>query len=360
MRSVKNKKSLHVALAAFMALSTLTTLGFVQEVSAATAALGEVYVRFDRMKVSTATTGTVCAKPSATNLATTDAKVVVTLPTGYTLGAFGTFTVNTTSTNMAWPTGGTAWPGITAPTGSGDISGQSVTFASSDLSSSSTLYCFNWTNSGAVSEPSSANPNLIGSVTTKDGSSVTIDTAQYATAAILDDQVVVTATVPPAFAFSLNANVDNFGTLTAATVTPSPTPVVARVDTNAKNGWMMMAKDSNAGLTSANASYTIPSNCSSGAGSNSTLSTSTEAYNLGITTAQTSGSQTPAATAVFLGGSLGKGGGLCSSNLQTIASSTGTANNATVTMTNNVNVIGSTPAATDYTDTITVVGAGLF
>jgi len=57
MRSVKNKKSLHVALAAFMALSTLTTLGFVQEVSAATAALGEVYVRFDRMKVSTATTG---------------------------------------------------------------------------------------------------------------------------------------------------------------------------------------------------------------------------------------------------------------------------------------------------------------
>ncbi|MEJ0073528.1 MAG: hypothetical protein WDN27_05655 [Candidatus Saccharibacteria bacterium] len=40
--------------------------------------------------------------------------------------------------------------------------------------------------------------------------------------------------------------------------------------------------------------------------------------------------------------------------------STGTANNAVVTLTNNVNVVGSTPAATDYTDTITVVGAGLF
>jgi hypothetical protein len=78
-----------------------------------------------------------------------------------------------------------------------------------------------------------------------------------------------------------------------------------------------------------------------------------------VTVAQTSGSQTPAATAGFLGGSLGKGGGL-NTSLAAITTSTGTANNAVLTLNNNVAINGTTPAATDYADTLTFVAAGLF
>jgi hypothetical protein len=345
-------------LVALLLLAAVTVPVFMYHQNASAAALAQVFVRFDRMKISTGTTGTVCAKPAT--VASTEAKVTVTFPTGFTLGAFGTFTVNTTSTNMAWPTGGTAWPGITAPASAGDISGQAVTFASTDLASGTTLYCFNWTSATAVTEPSSANPTLSGSVTTKDSGSATIDTANFTTAAITDDQIVVTATVPSAFSFALSANTDALGTLSTGSVVPSPTPRTATVNTNAKNGWMVWAKDSNAGLTSSSASATIASNCSSGAGSNSTLSAGTAGYNTGVTTSKVGGTGTITVATPFVGGLLGKGGGLCSSNLQTLATSDGPTDTGVVTLTNNVAIAGSTAAATDYTDTITVVGAGLF
>jgi hypothetical protein len=350
-------KNIYIALAAFLAVSGLTSLVFVQQAHAA--ALGQVMVRFDRMATSTGTTGTVCAKPSST---ATEAKVVVTFPTGFTLGAFGTFTVNTTSTNMAWPSGAVAWLSLTAPASSGDISGQAVTFGSGDLTAG-TLYCFNWTSTSAVTEPSSTGSSELGSVTTQTSAPATIDTAQYSTATIANDQVQVTATVPTAFTFALSGNTDALNTLSTASITSSPTPRTATVNTNAKNGWIVWAKDTNAGLNSTTASYTIPTNCSSGAGSNTTLSAggSTEGYNTGVTKTQAGGSGTITLNAVFdnTSATSGKGGGLCT-NFQQLATSTGSADTAVLTMTNNVVIKGSTPAATDYTDTITVVGAGLF
>ena len=352
MLQIKNKRLIHLLLAAFMAVSSLTVLGLTQHAHADT--MGEVFVRFDRMATSAGTTGTVCAKPSVGQLASTEAKVAVTFPTGFTFGTYTTFTVDGT-TNLAWPTGGTAWPGITAPTGAGDIVGQTVTFASSDLSSSSTLYCFNWTSTSAVIEPSSANPDELGSITTKVSGGTTIDTGQFATATITNDQIVVTATVPVAFSFALSGNTDALGTLDRTLVKPSPTPRTATVNTNAKNGWMVWAKDLNTGLTSASASKTIASTTP---GSNSTLSSGTEGYNTGITSSLVGGASITVATP-FVGGSLGKGGGLDTS-LRTLASSTGVADTAVLTLTNNVAISGATAAATDYTDTITVVGAGLF
>jgi len=353
MRFTKNKKLLRVAVAAVTALSALTPLALSQVSHAAS--LSQVLVRFDRMQVSTATTGTVCAKPAST---ATEAKVVVAFPTGYTLGAFGTFTVGTT--NVAWPSGGTAWPGITAPTGAGDISGQAVTFASGDLTVG-TLYCFNWTNSAAVQVQSGASASNLGTVTTRTSAPADIDTAQYATASITNDQIVVTATVPSAFSFALSGNTDALGNLTTGSVSASPTPRTATVNTNAKNGWLVWAQSAltNGGLRSSTASYTIPSNCSSGTGTNSTLSAGTEGYNTGVTSTQGGGAGSITVATPFVGGSTGKGGGLCGA-LQTLASSNGTASNAVLTLTNNVAIAGSTPAASDYTDTITVVGAGLF
>lgn len=332
-------------LAAVFSAVILTPL-FISQLTQA-ASLQEVVMRFDRMKISTATTGTVCAKPAST---ATEADVQVTFPTGYTLGSAANFTVSTT--NLAWPTGGTAWPSITTAT---NVTGQVVTFPSGDLTAG-TLYCFNWTNSAAVTTKSSATSSNLGSVATRTSVPATIDSGEYATATITDDQIVVTATVPSTFSFALSGNTDALGTLGTGAVSSSPTPRTATVNTNAKNGWMVWAKDSNTGLTSASASKTIASTTP---GTNSTLSAGTEGYNTGVTNSQVGGSGTITVATPFVGNATGKGGGL-DTTLRSLASSNGTADTAVLTLTNNVAIAPTTAAATDYTDTITVVGAGLF
>ena len=345
MRLLTNTKTARVTAATIAGVSSLTILSLSQITHAAT--LAQVMVRFDRLQTSTATTGTVCANPTTT---ATEASVVVSFPTGYTLGTAGNFTVNTT--NISWPTGGTAWPSIATAT---TVSSQDVTFPSGDLTPG-TLYCFNWTNSAAVATSASATSTNIGSITTRTSTPTPIDTAQYATATITNDQIVVTATVPPAFSFALSGNTDPLGNLSSSTVTSSPTPRTATVNTNAKNGWTVWAKDSNTGLNSSAAAYTVGSTTP---GSNSTLSAGTEGYNTGVTSSQVNGTGTVTVATPFVGGSTGKGGGLDTS-LRGLATSTGTANTAVLTLTNNVAINGATPAANDYTDTITVIGAGLF
>lgn len=311
------------------------------------APLSQVEVRFDRMKISTATTGTVCVKPTTT---ATEANVQVTFPTGYTLGAAGSFTVDTT--NTAWPSGASAWPGIATAS---NVTGQVVTFASGDLTVG-TLYCFNWNNSAAVTVKSSATSSNTGTVTTQTSGPADIDSSSYATASISDDQVVVTASVPSVFSFALSGNTDPLGVLSTSSVSSSPTPRTATVNTNAKNGWSVWAKDSSTGLNSATTSTTIASTTP---GTNSTLVAGTTGYNTGVTSSQAGGAGTITVAAPFVGTGAGQGGGLDTS-LRTLASSNGTADTAVLTITNNVAIAPTVPAASDYTDTLTIIGAGLF
>jgi len=323
------------------------------------AGLNNAFVRFDRMKTSTATTGTVCARP--TTVASTEVDVQVTFPTGYTTSTTaGNWTVNTT--NLGWPTAVApitavaAWPGINTATAAVGASGGTVTFPSTDLASATTLYCFNWTNTAAVSVSAAATASNAGTITTRATGPAVIDTAGFSTASITDDQIVVTASVPQTFSFALSGNTDALGSLATGSVSASPTPRTATVNTNAKNGWYVWARDANTGLNSASAGATIASTTP---GSNSTLVSGTEGYNTGITQSQVGGTGTITVAVPFVGGSLGKGGGL-NTSLATIAQSNGTANTAVVTLTNNAAIASTTSAAADYTDTITVVGAGLF
>lgn len=309
--------------------------------------LGQSSVRFDRMQTSTATTGTVCAKPTST---ATEASVVVTFPTGYTLGIAATFTTNTT--NLAWPTGGTAWPSIATAT---NVTSQAVTFPSGDLTVG-TLYCFNWINSAAVTVQASASSTNTGTIATQTSTPTLIDSSGYTTSSVTSDQITVSATVPSTFSFALSATTDPLGTLNTSSVVSSPTPRTATVSTNAKNGWMVWAKDANTGLTSPSASSTIPSITP---GTNSTLAGGTPGYNTGLTFTQVSGSGAITIAAPFVGTATGQGGGLDTS-LRTVASSNGTANSAVLTLKNNVAIGNITAAASDYADTITVIGAGLF
>lgn len=333
-------------IAGLVAAATLPVILAIQHVNAAS--LTQVEVRMDRMKISTASTGTVCAMPATV---ATEADVQVTFPTGYSVNATaGNWTVSTT--NLSWPTGGTAWPGINTATA---VSGQTVTFPSTDLTVG-TLYCFNWTGGSTLTIKGSASSDNTGTVTTRASGPSTIDSSTYATASIADDQIVVSATVSQTFSFALSGNTDNLGALSSGSVSVSPTPRTATINTNANNGWQVWAKDSAVGLSSAATSHTIASTTP---GSNSTLSAGTEGYNTGVTQSQTGGSGTITVAAAFVGGATGKGGGL-DTGLRMLASSTGTANNAVLTLTNNAAIGTLTPAASDYTDTITVVGAGLF
>lgn len=332
-----------------LALAFLTSVILVTFVSvrmANAAALTQSFVRFDRMKISTGTTGTVCAKPTT---AATETTVQVTFPTGYTLGAFGTFTTSTT--NLSWPATATAWLGINTAT---NVTGQVVTFPSGDLVVG-TLYCFNWTNTAAVTVKSTPTANNSGTITTRDSVPATIDTAGFSTASISDDQIIVTATVPQTFSFALSGNTDALGTLTTGSVTSSPTPRTATVNTNAKNGWTVWARDSNTGLSSASASSTIASTTP---GTTSTLVAGTEGFNTGVAQSQSGGSGTISVTPAYANGAT-TGAGL-DTTLRALATSNGTANNAVLTLTNHIAIDATTSAASDYTDTITVVGAGLF
>lgn len=315
---------------------------------AAAGSLGQTTVRFDRLLTSQATTGTVCAKPTTT---ATEASVQVAFPAGYTVSTtLANWTVSTT--NLSWPTGGTAWVGIGTAT---NVTSQTVTFPSGVLTAG-TLYCFNWTNSAAVAVKSSATSNNTGTVTTQTSAPATIDTAPYSTVSLSSDQVSVTASVPQAFTYTLSSTTDALGALTSGSVTSSPTPRTLTINTNANSGWIAWAQDSSTGLHSTTGSYTIASTTP---GTNSTISGSVEGYNMGVTSTQTSGSGTITVAAPFVGGSTGKGGGLDTS-LRSIASSTGTANNAVLTLTNNATISSLTTAATDYSDTITLPAAAMF
>ena len=335
----------HLSAVALLVASVL--LPIFNAPAAHAADLTKAFVRFDRMQTSTATTGTICAQPAST---ATEADVQVVFPTSYTLGTAANFTVSTT--NLAWPTGGTAWPSIGTAT---NVTTQTVTFPSGDLTAG-TLYCFNWTNTAAVTVKSSATASNTGTITTRTSVPANIDTAGYSTASVSGDQIAVSATVPSTFSFALSATTDALGSLSTSSVTSSPTPRTATINTNAKNGWMVWAKDANTGLTSTAASATIASTTP---GTNSTLASGTAGYNTGFTSSQVGGSGTISITAPFVGTATGQGGGL-DTGLRTVATSTGTADTAVLTIKNNAAIGATTAAASDYADTITIIGAGLF
>lgn len=335
--------------------------------SASAGTLTNTLVRVDRLAQSQTTGGMVCAKSTT---ASVEAHVQVSFPGTGTQGS-NSFGVNSTAANWTTtttnlPSGATPWIGIGTAT---TVSTNTVTFPSGDMVVG-TLYCFNFAAASTLSTPTNNGTNLTATVTTQDSTPATVDSGTYAMTIVGAgaDQVTVDATVNPTFSMALNTTTDHLGTLTTGAVATSPsTFITATVSTNAANGWYLWGKDSQAGLHSTAASYTVPSNCSSGAGTNTTLTAGTEGYVLGATvTAQGSGSGGTAATSgtglVFdnAGGSAAKGAGLCSTNYQTIASSNGTANAAVITMKNNAAISGVTKPGSDYNDLETFVGAGLF
>ncbi|HEY4161154.1 MAG TPA: hypothetical protein VGM08_03770 [Candidatus Saccharimonadales bacterium] len=249
-------------------------------------------------------------------------------------------------------------------TSSGNTS-PSITVSGAGALTLGTSYCFvvgTFAAQTAVTNSSSANAYA---VTLTDGS----DTGSGSVDVISSDQVSVSATVPASFTMSIANTADNFSANLSSASVGSTSGDNITINTNSSHGWFVWASDANIGLkspTAGSSGYTIASGNSNGpvaAGTNTTLSSGHEGYVLGIssgniTQGSGSGGTTSAATA-FASSGTGNGAGL-NTTPAIIASSTGTANAAIIKPVQYAGISGITPAGTDYTDTITYIGAGSF
>lgn len=322
------------------------------------AALQEAMVRSDKIAISTATTGRVCANPATT---ATEASVQVVFPAGWTLGAFGTFTVDTTNLDP----GTTAWPSIATAT---NVTSQTVTFPSGDLTVG-TLYCFNWNSTTAVTTPSSAGADQIFTVTTRTSTPTNIDSSNTALAIVAADTFTITGTVPQTFNFSMTTTGDTFPTSFSTSSLVTSTGKNVTVATNGAKGWSLWFKDSSStGLHSATTSQDIAklgsydgTNVAEGTCSNfATSNTNQYAYDATIIT----DSATAGTGTVTLAGEYNcsgtQGGFPDSTAMRRFASANGKTDGDTVELQARVLINALTAAGNDYTDNITVVGAGRF
>jgi hypothetical protein len=225
-------------------------------------------------------------------------------------------------------------------------SGTTVTVSSVGPLTSGTQYCFQLTSASAVTNPAA---NTYASNVITDGT----DTTTVGLDIVSNDQISVTATVPPSFTLGFGGNSETLGTLSSSAVVAGSV-VTLTVSTNAANGWGLWAEDANSGLHSTAASATIPSAGSVTSNPNYNFSTNhgTAGYGLGVTSAN--------ATTPYADAANQTGAGVFSTAWSEIASASAPASSSPVTFQEFANISGTTPAAVDYSDVITIVGAGSF
>lgn len=311
----------------------------------------QVYIRLDRLAASTATGGTVCAQADTVG---TEADVQVAFPTGFTVNSTA---ANWTVTTTNLPSGATAWPSIATATA---VSGQVVTFPSGDLTVS-TLYCFNFSATSTLTNNTAGNDQT-GTVTTRTSGPVTIDSSGYALSIVSNDQIVVTATVPATFSFALSGNTDAF-TSNLSTTTASTSGRTVTISTNAASGWVAWVKSANAALNSVSTGASIATAGSVDNTPTDLASNTGYVLDVNITTDSGTGTGTVSQASNYgaeYNGTNATSGGTLSTTFQPIAASNGTTDGDVLTLIERAKISAVQAAATDYTDTLTVVAAGRF
>jgi len=349
----------------------------------------QAFVRPDRFKALTGTALTVCATPTAATTGVTENQVVIVIPTdsGATDFALNSTAANWTAWNDNLPAGSTFWPGMTSgTTHATSVSGHTVTFASGDLTVAGGQVCFKvagltlagaavLTNGSAVSSTGITG----GTLYAQDSAGPTISNqTNWAYTVTTDDTIVVSAVVPPNFTLALDGYADAFATNLDPTAIVSTAGRTATISTNAPGGWIAWAKDLYAGLHSVTSSYTIASGLMnpyptqtkvvgnpffdlipSGGG------VGREGYVMDVTINTDAAAGCTVGLDAAYGSLTGFGGGVLDNTAyQPIANCTGatpaTSDGDILNLVERAVIRGGTPAGTDYTDSITVVGAGNF
>lgn len=336
------KKPQHIWLALFGIVLGLGAL--LKTVSAGE--FSQAYIRLNRMAATTANSGILVVFTVPAGNSATEAKVVVEFSAGFTVAASPTITVT------GIPAGATALPGTLVAAGSTTT----LTVTGVTNLTAATQYAFIL--SDGVTNPSAGAHTA--TITTKTGADAAIDSKIVGLRVISDDQVTVSATVDPTFNWVLSGNSMALGTLSSSSVVSVASPITVTATTNGTNGWIGWVKSQNTGLTSASASNTI---ATSGTvdGAPTTLSTGAEGYVLDadLTTDSGTGDGTVTIAAEYNGGTTSAGGTLASTLTQ-FASSDGTTGGDVITLIPRATISTVTEAATDYTDTLDVIGAGNF
>ena len=187
--------------------------------------------------------------------------------------------------------------------------------------------------------------------------------SQYTLSILTNDQIGIIGVVPPTFSFDLDATTDSFTSALSPDTVTSTSGRTATIGTNANNGWVAWVKSANNGLTSASTGRSINTygTINDTPTDLSTL-TNTDAYNLNvhITTDVNAGSVTQGAGygQEYTGNATS--GGTLTNTFQPIASGSGATGGDVLTLKERARISALQQAATDYTDTLTVVAAGRY
>jgi hypothetical protein len=233
------------------------------------------------------------------------------------------------------------------------------------LASSTNTYCFHFV--GGASTVGPAGSNEVGQVVayTKDATGATVvESGQYATAittGVNSEQIGITASVSASFSFALSGGDAShnlpLGVLSSAATVTSPYQVTATISTNAHNGFLAWLKgtQTNGQLhsTTANASITSTIN---------TYPTLTDlASNTGYGVFAVTGTNSPTIATGYATGPAGTSvGDVDETKFNQLASKTGYQSGTQFNIGVRARPASTDPAATDYSDTITIVASGSF
>jgi hypothetical protein len=344
MKYLNTKRAKLVALALLLVAANFMYLAH----SASAATLSNTYIRTNRMTAGATTTWRLVFKTVGAGATSVVVDFNGADATTWS-GSSGSVLTGANTTSVAscpGETSATALPGSLSATGSAS---HTMTITGVTALAATTSYCVDITSATGLTLPTAGeyHPTVTAGA----------DSTTTAVRTISNDQVVVTATVPPTFNLALSGNTDSFASNLSTGSVGITSGRTVTVNTNAKNGWFAWAFDSATGLNSATASHTIPSTTP---GTGATLSAGTEGYAFGITSiTQGSGGGTTSAAAAYSSNGTTTGSGL-DSTIRQIASSNGTANGAVLTVKELAAISSTTQPASDYTDTITIIGAGYF
>lgn len=319
-------------------------------------ALTNTYLRLGRMSAATTTSVRLVFSTSPTVATEDNIRINFngTDATQWTTAGAVNATQTASSASCAAETGATAVPGILTAAGATGV----VTISGVTNLTASTAYCVDLTSATAVTTPAAGEFHPI--ITTQ-ASTTVIDQAIVALRVVSNDSITVTANVPPTFNFQLDSNTTAFTTdLTPGTKTQT-TARTFTVNTNAKVGWVAWLRNADTnGLYSAGVAKDIAPT-TPGTAVNVDAAPSTEQYVWGASAlSQGTGAGTTTLSAAYdATGATNDGSGVDNS-YRAVATSNGTAASAVVTLTASATISGITPAASDYTDIIQVIGAGNF